>query len=72
MTVPLSLLVVPLPLGFYKALAEVKYIPTFFFSFKMSDVEIELIRAKLVIPENPQVPGTCKVLGQIRVMNTEC
>lgn len=53
-------------------MAEVKYIPTFFFSFKMSDVEIELIRAKLVIPENPQVPGTCKVLGQIRVMNTEC
>lgn len=53
-------------------MAEVKHIPTFFFSFKMRDVEIELIRVKLVIPENPQVPGTCKVLGQIRVMNIEC
>lgn len=37
----------------------------------MRDVEIELIKVKLVIPEESQVPDTCKVLGQIRVMNTE-
>lgn len=72
MNVPLSLLVVPFPVGFHKALEEVRHILTFFFSFKMRDVEMELIKVQLVIPEKPQAPGTCKVLGLIRVMNTEC
>lgn len=69
---------VPFPPGFHKALEEVRHIQTFFFSFKMRDVEIELIKVKIVIPEKPQALGTCNDMvspwdrGQKSVMSTQC